>query len=243
MAAETLKCPMCGASASSDATRCAHCSSRLATIACPSCFGMMFLGARFCSHCGAEAQRQELPSDEPHPCPRCSTELTPVRVGKNLLRECSKCEGVWADADSLQRIYAGHEEQAAILGNATAVPSSLTGTFEQVRYVRCPVCSQLMHRVNFARCSHVVVDVCKPHGTWFDRDELRRIIEFIGAGGFIKSREMEVRELERRQRSLQNTPENSASIFTKRLNSPITPAHSIEDALTAAGQLVKLFLR
>ena len=34
-----------------------------------------------------------------------------------------------------------------------------------------------MNRVQFANCSHVIVDVCKPHGTWFDRDELRRIVE------------------------------------------------------------------
>ncbi|HYG23279.1 MAG TPA: zf-TFIIB domain-containing protein [Verrucomicrobiae bacterium] len=205
MTAYTLKCPMCGASASPDATRCGHCNSRLATIACPACFGMVFLGAKFCSHCGAAARRAELSGLQPRPCPRCSSETQPVLIGTNHLLECPKCEGIWADADALERLYADREQHAAILGAAAAVPTPLTGNVEVVRYLRCPVCSDLMHRVNFARCSHVVVDVCKPHGTWFDRDELRRIIEFIQAGGLMKARETELRELERRRQRLEST--------------------------------------
>src|SRR5881628_74928 len=59
MEAATLNCPMCGAAASSEATRCEHCGARLATVACPSCFGMIFVGSKFCPHCGAAAQRVE----------------------------------------------------------------------------------------------------------------------------------------------------------------------------------------
>ena len=33
MAAQSLNCPNCGAAASSEATRCEHCNSRLATVA------------------------------------------------------------------------------------------------------------------------------------------------------------------------------------------------------------------
>src|SRR5262249_51132842 len=66
----------------------------------------------------------------------------------------------------------------------------------QVRYIPCPQCGQLMNRMNFARCSGVIVDVCKGHGTWFDHDELREIVEFIRTGGLELSREKEKRELE-----------------------------------------------
>ena len=54
---------------------------------------------------------------------------------------------------------------------------------KQIRYLPCPVCGKLMNRINFANFSSVIVDVCREHGTWFDRDELRRIVEFIRAGG------------------------------------------------------------
>jgi len=59
-----------------------------------------------------------------------------------------------------------------------------------------------MNRVNFARCSNVGVDVCKTHGTWFDRDELRRIVEFIRAGGLDRAWIKQIEELERQRREL-----------------------------------------
>ncbi len=70
---------------------------------------------------------------------------------------------------------------------------------ETVSYIACPVCKQLMNRVNFAHCSNVVVDVCRTHGTWFDRDELRRIVEFIRAGGLEMERDRQLAELDERK--------------------------------------------
>jgi len=203
MAAQTLNCPNCGAAASTEATRCAHCNSRLATIACPACFGMMFLGAKFCSHCGAKADRKEAEADAVRNCPRCRVNTTAIVIGKADLRECPRCEGLWADADALQQICADREQQAAVLGVATRMEAPQSSSMEKVKYVPCPVCKQLMHRVNLAHCSAVVVDVCKPHGTWFDKDELRRIVEFIRGGGMEKARTDEIAELERQRRELE----------------------------------------
>ena len=59
-----------------------------------------------------------------------------------------------------------------------------------------------MNRINFARCSGVIVDVCKGHGTWFDRDELSRIIEFIRAGGLESSRAREKEEIKQERMRL-----------------------------------------
>jgi len=59
-----------------------------------------------------------------------------------------------------------------------------------------------MHRVNFANCSGVIVDICKQHGTWFDRDELARIIEFLRSGGMERSRERQIAEATERERRL-----------------------------------------
>jgi len=204
MAAQTLNCPNCGAAASTDATRCEHCNSRLATIACPECFGMMFLGAKFCSHCGAKADRKEAAADTVRNCPRCRMNTQAIVIGQADLRECPRCEGIWADVESLQRICSDREQQAALLGVAATLPTPTDLPLEKVHYLPCPVCQQLMHRVNFARCSAVIVDVCKPHGTWFDKDELRRIVEFIQAGGFDKVREIEIAELERQRRQLES---------------------------------------
>ncbi len=56
-----------------------------------------------------------------------------------------------------------------------------------------------MH-VNHA-ASNVVVDVCSRHGTWFDKDELRRVIEFIRGGGLEQSRAREFAEPEEERRT------------------------------------------
>jgi len=202
MEAETLNCPMCGAAAASDAAQCEHCGARLATVACPACFGMMFVGAKYCSHCGAKADRSEIAGAPPQPCPRCGIGMGAVAIGGTELRECGRCEGVWVDVDSLDKICTDREKQGAILGAAAPLPNARNPDQEKVRYLACPVCGKLMNRVNFARCSHVVVDVCKGHGTWFDKDELRQIVEFIRAGGLEKARESEIAELERRRREL-----------------------------------------
>jgi Zn-finger nucleic acid-binding protein len=183
MAAETLNCPMCGAPASTETTRCEHCGARLATVACPSCFGMTFVGARFCSHCGARADRAEVPSARVEQCPRCQCTMQAQMIGQTEVQECPRCEGLWVDTASLEQICSDREKQAALAGVGNPAPPAGAVTEDKVRYLPCPVCRKLMNRVNFAHHSNVVVDVCKSHGTWFDRDELRRIVEFIRAGG------------------------------------------------------------
>ena len=203
MPAETLNCPMCGAPASTEATQCDHCGARLATVTCPSCFGMMFAGEKFCSHCGAKAAPVETAAGaKPELCPRCRVEMNAVVIGGANLRECPRCAGIWADADSLEKICEDQEKQTAVLGTAAPLATPDTVDLERnIRYIPCPVCGKLMNRVNFAHCSHVIVDVCSQHGTWFDRDELRRIVEFIRSGGLMKARAQEIADLERERRA------------------------------------------
>jgi Zn-finger nucleic acid-binding protein len=202
MDAVTLNCPMCGAPASSDATVCGHCGAQLATVACPSCFGLIFKGAKFCSHCGAKVDRVEMAEPDREPCPRCGVGMKAIDVGGTKLRECPKCEGIWVTTDTLKEICEDREKQSAVLGLAGPLPQEGSVDIESVHYIPCPICHELMNRVNFANCSHVVVNVCRQHGTWFDKDELRRIIEFIRAGGMDKARTREIQELEQKKREL-----------------------------------------
>jgi hypothetical protein len=60
-----------------------------------------------------------------------------------------------------------------------------------------------MNRVNFAHCSQVILDVCKAHGAWFDKDKLRRTVEFIRAGGMEKARDYQVAQMEDERRRLE----------------------------------------
>ena len=191
---------MCGAPASSDAARCEHCGARLATVACPKCFGLIFAGAKFCSHCGSAISRAELQDAKPLPCPRCKKNMSPVMIGTSKVQECAECEGLWVDSSTFEQICLDSERQAAVLAIVEKIPANSID-IEKICYLPCPACRKLMNRVNFAHCSNVVVDVCKPHGTWFDQDELRKVIEFIRTGGMDKARQMEVEDLEDRRRA------------------------------------------
>jgi Zn-finger nucleic acid-binding protein len=242
MAAETLNCPMCGAPASTDAVRCDHCGARLATVACPSCFGMMFVGEKFCSHCGAKAAGVETVEGTHESCPRCKTELKTVLVGTTKLEECPGCEGIWVDANTLQQICNDREKQAAVLGVPSTLPPHAVALDQKIRYLPCPVCGDLMNRVNFAHCSNVIVDVCSRHGTWFDKDGLRGIIEFIRAGGFEKERAREIDHLESARREQKAAQFAAASAP---IDVPSEPHYDVLQAgiATAANLLVKFFFK
>ena len=216
MQAETLNCPNCGASSSSNAPLCQFCGSRLATVACPSCFAMMFLGSKHCQRCGAVAAVPEVKDAKDRKCPRCKNDMMLVKIGSTAVLECERCLGLWLDVSSFEKICADREQQSAVLGFASQAPATAAHETSKVNYVPCPECSQLMNRMNFARCSGVIVDICKQHGTWFDRDELSRIVEFIHGGGLEASRlreKEEIREDRRRLLEQQATVDTKASGF------------------------------
>lgn len=242
MPAETLSCPMCGAPAAPDATQCDHCGARLATVACPSCFGLIFQGANFCSHCGAAVAPKEV-ARATEQCPRCRVAMEAIVVGRTNLEECPRCEGIWVDKDSLEQICADREQQTAVLGSAGHI--SKEENFEtNIRYVPCPVCATLMNRVNFARCSHVIVDVCGPHGTWFDKDELRRIVEFIRAGGMDRARQKEMDELKDARRSWDSVQIiGGAGDVSLPLGAPGENYDAVELGVTTVASLLKSFLK
>src|SRR5687768_4585534 len=197
MKAETLNCPNCGAAGSSDSPRCQFCESKLATVACPSCFAMMFIGSRHCPHCGTAAADTKDSSLSTLKCPKCKSDMLAITLGGSAMRECESCGGLWLEVAAFERLCADREHQSAVLGMPSPVVRHQIHPAEEikVRYIPCPQCGQLMNRMNFARCSGVIVDICRGHGIWFDREELRGIIEFIRAGGLELARNKEKRQI------------------------------------------------
>ena len=61
----------------------------------------------------------------------------------------------------------------------------------KVRYVHCAVCDKVMNRVNFGKMSGIIIDVCKNDGVWFERDELRGVLQFVANGGIDRMRATE----------------------------------------------------
>lgn len=123
-------------------------------------------------------------------------------LGSTRALECARCSGLWIDTETFNEICADREKQAAVIGGTSeSLQSDLViPSLESIHYVPCPVCTKLMNRVNFARSSGVILDICKADGVWFDREELRRVVEFVHAGGLEVSRERERKEWEAAKR-------------------------------------------
>ncbi len=141
--------------------------------------------------------------------------MAAVRVGAMSVAECSSCFGVWVDAGSFDHLVADRESQAAVVNgdalhqSAPAPTASATQRLEKISYRPCPRCQKMMNRVNFAKYSGVVLDVCRTHGTFFDRDELHRVVSFIQGGGLDRARARDREALieeERRLRVMQMHP-------------------------------------
>ena len=159
----------------------------------------MFDGAAFCSACGAARARVET-AGEAARCPGCDGALERVDVGKTVLLECTRCDGTWIDADRFEALRADGEAQAAVLHRYAGRPRAASTA---VKYRKCLRCKKMMNRVNFARLSGAVVDVCRGHGTFLDAGELHQIVEFLRGGGMERARAHQLEELRAEKQKLQ----------------------------------------
>ena len=197
----------------------------------------MFLGSKHCPRCGAEAAVPERKETEKSKCPRCRSEMSFLTIGETAVRECEQCLGLWLDVGAFEKICADREQQSAVLGTASPAPTHAVREINKVNYIPCPECSQLMNRINFARCSGVIVDVCKGHGTWFDRDELSRIIEFIHQGGLEASRAREKAEIKEERRRLMEQQATVDSRVSKHFRRTDDEDHRLTGIASARGLL------
>lgn len=176
------------------------------------------MGSKHCPRCGAAAAVAEVKGSDTRKCPRCRIEMSFVELGSTAMCECEQCLGLWLDVTTFEKLCANREQQSVVLGAASVAPTDSVHETNKVRYVPCPDCAQLMNRINFARCSGVIVDTCKGHGLWFDRDELSRIVEFIRGGGLEAARVREKQEIqEERQRLWQEqmAPDRRSTLHMK----------------------------
>jgi len=96
-------------------------------------------------------------------CPRCAT---PTLLPGHEVHVCTGCGGVWLDAEQARRLLAP-------LG-ADLQQSAVPQTFP----VACPMCGHGMY-ICLTRLAGVEIDVCAPHGVWFDRHELERVSQAV----------------------------------------------------------------
>ena len=222
-----MNCPACGAPVDPDEKNCIFCDTKLATVICPACFGAIFEGTKHCAHCGENLQQKKVVihgEQTEHVCPRCPKDpkLRVEVVAGFPLERCTECEGIWVDDEIVDRIYQDRENAPTIQSMTKSSKADVAATGGGLPvpegYIKCPICDKMMNRKNFGRFSGVIIDICKGHGTWFDADELRRIMEFVAAGGLEKQAEREREDLRQELRWLKQ--KKNLEAMSDRMNAP-----------------------
>ena len=202
MAAATLRCAACGAALAGEAVSCAACGSRQLTVSCPACLAFVPVGARFCPHCGHQVESGEAPRTL-LACPDCHISLELLLVDERFVQLCPRCGGLWMDRSTFDQLAQQKEAAGRVLGGVQAAAAPRRPPEAQtVRYRACPRCHVIMNRQNYAQISGIVLDVCRTHGIWFDRDELARVLAFIRDGGLVRAQHRQQTELEDLRRAL-----------------------------------------
>ena len=137
-------------------------------------------------------------------CPRCRKTLNAVllRVGTDRIEidRCDACHGLFFDPREVDAVLNSIETRDGEVDHRQLLTlieqETPTGDFEEVAYLPCPDCGQLMHRRQFGQQSGVIVDTCRDHGKWLDGGELRRLIRWTQAGG---RRHHAVQEIEKQR--------------------------------------------
>jgi Zn-finger nucleic acid-binding protein len=118
------------------------------------------------------------PHEEPpshRRCPRCRSFLRKQAVGPNQVERCPSCHGAWIAAAEFNELIGDIDRREAVRMSEPPHRHSE----EQINYLACPRCDEIMERVNFGRTSGILVDTCKKHGIWLDRGELRRVVDHL----------------------------------------------------------------
>ena len=191
-------CTNCSAPLPQDSIRCDYCGCRNDTD---------LKGVHYYTTHEIESERT---------CPRCSIRLKTIDLninGRFLIERCDKCLGLFFDPNELEALLEATVSNVFTINRSLldSINNSLRTGDYGVTYIKCPICSKIMNRVNFGTKSGVIVDRCKDHGVWLDGGELRHLFEWMKAGGKLLQQErqaqlkhIEERELEREQRKMRS---------------------------------------
>lgn len=121
-------------------------------------------------------------------CPRCDRGLGTITVALGdamHVERCEDCLGIFFDRHELEELLDRAVDQAFEVDHQRLLQlaEESGGKPHHVGYVKCPVCSELMHRRAYGKRSGVIVDTCRDHGVWLDGGELGSLLRWARLGG------------------------------------------------------------
>lgn len=113
-------------------------------------------------------------------CPVCKNDMIDVEYERIELDYCTKCRGVWFDADELELLFEkmGIEKHGLPLDGILKMPEA--ATTEKGR--KCPICDRRMKKTTIGDKDGVLIDTCiNGDGLWFDGGEVSQLVKQIAA--------------------------------------------------------------
>lgn len=163
---------------------------------CNHCSAPLPANTNVCSYCGSRNDvdltgrhdYQIIRQQSEKPCPHCQTPLQTIDLNRNgqfLLDRCSHCFGLFFNPGQIETLLDNSVAEVFQI-NLQRLDNINRDRFQAdkpVKYIKCPVCLEFMHRHVFAYRSGVVIDQCKDHGIWLDSGEISHLLEWKKAGG------------------------------------------------------------
>ena len=209
-----------------------------------------------CEYCGSQTDIDlkgihEFTANKPESnrtCPDCGIPLQTLDLqveGKFFIERCDSCLGLFFDPGELEALMDKSVSNVFSI-NRKRIDSLIREKRDgegKFAYRKCPVCKELMHRINFGARSGVIVDQCKTHGVWLDSGELKRLLDWKKAGGQLLHERVRQRKEEEkdRQERLRAYRETGSLGTTDGLFSPSPSDSPFELIDTVASVLGKLF--
>lgn len=105
-------------------------------------------------------------------CPVCKEPMVVLELEQVEIDYCTGCSGIWLDSGELELLFENEAERKKSL-------QSLRDASEHPeKPYRCPVCNKKMLKVHVGDNDEILIDRCKKdHGFWFDKGELKSVIE------------------------------------------------------------------
>ncbi|OQK16960.1 hypothetical protein AU255_03410 [Methyloprofundus sedimenti] len=163
---------------------------------CKSCSAPLLANTNRCQYCGVrnDVDLQSKPYVMTHKkasdrlCPHCNKPLQTIQLQLDeqlFIERCADCLGLFFDLGELDILlnHSVSHVNSINLAHLDNINADRYHKKQVVKYIKCPVCREFMHRKNFAHKSGVIVDNCRFHGLWLDSGEVMHLMEWKKAGG------------------------------------------------------------
>ncbi|MCK5897620.1 MAG: zf-TFIIB domain-containing protein [Methylococcales bacterium] len=184
---------------------------------CKSCSAPLRSNINRCEYCDTHndidlAQKHDFSLDTTNantPCPHCKIVLDTItlKIKQNItFKRCHQCFGLFLHSHQLDEIL--ENSVPAVEGiNMKKIQEINKDRYQvkKVKYIKCPVCTNLMARSSFAYRSGVVIDKCLKHGMWLDNGEMTHLMEWKKAGGQLLAERKNKKSKKKPKRKIINT--------------------------------------